>query len=206
MIRICPVLALAAATALAACTTPPRTPPASPPATTAAAPTPAYLLSPTGCAVVAGGDIGSRFSDPQVGATWARINAAITTELHDRLVRGQYKTVKLLVPAERAGKADDMVVENLALNRCNRVLQVSHQVAEDASGRYFRFDVALFRAQPKAGARASASGVTVVATSEFQRSYRYPRTQESFDNFYTGDFAEKVLADLVGAGALAPLR
>lgn len=198
------ILVLAAALSAVACSTPP----ASAPAAATAAGIPAYLASATGCAVVAGGDIGSRFTDRQVTTMWARINAAVTTELHDRLVAGQYKAVKYLVPAERDGKAEDLVFEHLALNRCNRVLQVSHKVDEDAQGRYFRFDVALFRARPKdPAAPASAQGtVTVVATREFERSYRFPRTQEAFDNFYTGTFAEKVLGDLQAAGVLGPLR
>jgi hypothetical protein len=192
------VLATIAAVSLVACSTTPTQAPVNG--------TPSYLLSPTGCAVVAGGDIGSRFTDRQVTAMWAQINSAITTELHDRLVLNKYKAVKFLVPAERSAKAENLVFDNLALNRCNRVLQVAHKVDEDTSGKYFRFDVSLFRAQPKEVAAASGSSVTVVATTEFQRSYRFARTQQSFENFYTGTFAEQVLADLVAAGALTPLR
>lgn len=198
----CPraVLGIVAAAAawLAGCATAPAPAPAQA--------VPSYLLAPTGCAVVAGGDIGSRFTDPQVAATWARINSAITTELHDRLVLHKYKAIKLLVPAGGDGKAEDRVFESLAHHRCNRVLQVSHKVDEDASGKYFRFDVAVFRAQPKEGAAPSGAAVTVVAAGEYQRSYRHPRTQASFESFYTGTFADQVLADLVAAGALAPLR
>lgn len=192
------VLAATAALLLVACSATPTQAPSQGP--------PSYLLAPTGCAVVAGGDIGSRFTDRQVTAMWAKINSAITTELHDRLVRHKFKTVKFLVPAERSVKAEDLVFENLALHRCNRVLQVAHKVDEDSSGKYFRFDISLFRAQPKESAGASSDSVTVVATTEFQRSYRYARTQQSFENFYTGTFAEQVLADLVASGALAPLR
>lgn len=132
--------------------------------------------------------------------------AAVTSELHDRLVLSQFKAVKFLVPAQRTAQAEDLVFENLALHRCNRVLQVAHKVDEDSSGKYFRSDVALFRAQPREGAAAPQDTVIVVAAGEFQRSCRYPRTQESLENFYTGTFAEKVLADLVSAGVLAPMR
>lgn len=131
---------------------------------------------------------------------------AVTTELHDRLVLNRLKAVKFLVPAERPAKAEDLVFENLARHRCDRVLQVAHKVDEDSSGKYFRFDVALFRAQPREGAAAPQDTVTVVAAGELQRSDRYPRTQESLENFYTGSFAEKALADLVSAGVLAPTR
>jgi hypothetical protein len=194
-----PLLALGTAVSLAACST------ASPPP--ADRNIPSYLLAPTGCAIVAGGDIGSRFSDRQVAAMWSKINAAITTELHQRLVFQNYKAVALLVPVERSRQAEDLVFEQAALRRCNRVLQVSHVLAEDASGKYFRFDVALFRAQPKQDATATTdAGITVVATGEFQRSYRYPRTQQSFENFYAGTVADQVFADLTAAGALVPLR
>lgn len=182
---------------------------ASPPASTETgtpAAIPAYLQAATGCAIVAGGNIGSRFADPQVTANWSRINGAITTELHDRLVAQQLKAVKLLVPAGHERKAEDVVFEGLVANRCNRVLQIAHKVAEDASGRYFQFDVSMFRAVPKPASGASGGALSVVATSDFQRSYRFTRTQESFDNFYTGTFAETVLADLVASGVLEPLR
>lgn len=192
------VLAAAAVVFLAACSTTPTQAPTKS--------TPSYLLSTTGCAVVAGGDIGSQFADKHVTAMWTKINSAITTELHDRLVLNKYKAVKFLVPSARVAKAEDLVFENLARNRCNRVLQVAHKVDEDSSGKYFRFDVTLFRAQPKEDVATSESAVTIIATSEFQRSYRFARTQASFENFYTGTFAEKVLEELVAAGALAPLR
>lgn len=193
-------MAAPAAFVLAACSAPPA------PTTTPAQGPPAYLRSATGCAVLAGGDVGSRFADPQVAAVWAKVNAAVTTELHDRLVQNQYRAVKLLVPTERKAKAEDLVFESVATHRCNRVLQVAHKVDEDAEGKYFRFDVSLFKAEPKEGAVAAGATTTVVATSEYRRSYRYPRTQAAFENFYTGTFAEQVLADLVAAGALAPLK
>ena len=174
-----------------------------------AAPTanvPAYLTSSTGCAVVAGGGIGSQFADKQVTAMWDKVNAAITTELHDRLVQNRYNVFKFVVPTERTLKAEDLVIADMAANRCNRLLQVSHKIDEDSSGKYFRFDITLFRIDPKEEARPAAQPVTVRTSSEFQRGYRYPRTQESLDSFYTGTFAETVLADLAKSGSLAPLR
>jgi hypothetical protein len=196
---------LALATLLSACGT--SSAANSPTATRSASPTiPAHLMSPTGCAVVVGGGIGSQFSDKEVTATWDKLNSAITTELHDRLVESQYKVTKFLVPTERTRMAQDLVLSNLATSRCNRLLQVSHQVDEDASGRYFRFDVTLFRIQAKESAGSSSDAYTVTAVSEFRREYRHPRTQESFDGFYTGAFAEKVIADLTQSGSLTPLR
>lgn len=200
-----PATALALLASLSACSTAPGpidTAPAAPHGSSV----PDYLEAPAGCALVAGGGIGSRFSDKQVMATWDKINSAVTTELHDRLLRDRYKVFHFLVPTERTRKAEELVFDNLAARRCNRLLQVSHKVDEDASGKYFRFDIALFRIVPKQDAHAPATSVTVVTAGEFQRAYRYPRTQESFDNFYTGDFAEKVLADLAKSGALATLR
>lgn len=155
---------------------------------------------------MAGGGVGSLFADKQVTAMWDKVNAAVTTELHDRLVLQQYKVVKVLVPTERTRKAEDLMLSSLAANRCNRLLQVSHKVDEDAAGKYFRFDIALLRIAPTTDAPSAADGITVRTAREFQREYRYPRTQESFENFYTGTFAETVLADLTRSGSLQPLR
>jgi hypothetical protein len=191
----------AAAALISACSTPPAIPSAASPPGAAD-----YLKSPTGCAIVAGGGVGSLFADKQVTAMWDKVNAAVTTELHDRLVQQQYKVVKVLVPTERTRKAEDLMLSSLASNRCNRLLQVSHKVDEDAAGKYFRFDIALLRSAPAADASSAADSITVRTAREFQREYRYPRTQESFDNFYTGTFAETVLADLTRSGTLQPLR
>ena len=197
------VAALALTGLLAACAAPKA--PAPPPP-----PTPAYLTTSTGCAVLAGGSIGSQFSDPQVTATWDRVNASITTELHDRLVAQRLPVIKYIVPTQRPGLGeglvDGLVLEQLAMNRCNRLLQVSHQVDEDAGGRYFRFDVALMRLEPSRGDTARAGSISVRTVGEFRKGYRHPRTQEALDGFYTGDFADKVLADLNASGALAALR
>lgn len=206
-------LALATAVLLAACATPPApTPPSPPPAapTAATAPaatvTPAYLLAPTGCAVVAGGNLGSRFTDAKVGATWARVNAAIAKELQDRLAAERYRTTLYVVPTEGSDAVENLLMRQMAEHRCSRLLQIAHTVNEDADGRFFRFDVTLFRATPREGAAAQPGSVPVTATAEYRRSYRRPRTQAELDNFYTGTFAEQVLADLVRAGALTPLR
>ena len=137
---------------------------------------------------------------------WDKVNAAITTELHDRLVENRYKVIKFVVPTERTQKAEDLVIADMGTNRCNRLLQVAHKIDEDASGKYFRFDITLFRIDPKEEARPAAGGVTVRTSTEFQRGYRYARTQENLDSFYTGTFADTVLADLTKSGSLAPLR
>ena len=111
-----------------------------------------------------------------------------------------------LPPGERALEVHKLVFESAAANRCSRVLQVAHKVDEDTKGKYFLFDVSLYRAVPKPDAKPTPAGLSITTAGEYQRAYRYPRTEESFRNFYTGDFAEKVLADLTASGALAPLR
>lgn len=191
---------------LAACSTPSPAPSGKAAAGTAAEAAPAYLKAASGCAVLAGGSIGSQFADANITATWDKVNAAITTELHDRLVQQRYKVVKTLVPTQRTQKLDELLMARLSEHRCNRLLQVSHQVDEDAGGRYFRFDVTLLRLVPRDDLPATAGSVGVRTVGEYRREYRYPRTQQSFDDFYTGSFAETVLADLTRSGTLAPLR
>jgi hypothetical protein len=200
--------ALPALSALLALLTACSTPGSGPGAASGAAKgsTPAYLNAATGCAVVAGGAIGSKFADPKVAAFWDRVNASVTTELHDRLVLGQYKTVKLIVPTEEAASNAQVVMAALASNRCNHLLQVSHTIDEDSAGQYFRFDVAVMRLAPKGDRQPGASGTNVTTVGEFARAYRFSRTPASFESFYTGTFAETVLADLKQSGALEKLR
>ncbi len=191
-------LALLLAALLSACSTPAPTTPAA---------TPAYLTSPTGCAIVAGGGIGSQFSDKQVTAMWDKVNAAITTELHDRLVENRYKVIKFVVPTERTLKADDLVIADMGANRCNRLLQVSHKVDEDSVGQVLplRHHAVPHRPERRGPTRGRlASPCARAASSSAATATRARR--RSLDSFYTGTFADTVLADLTKSGSLAPLR
>jgi hypothetical protein len=165
-----------------------------------------YLLEERGCAVVAGGGIGSAFADPKVTVFWHKVNGAITSRLHEQLASDHYRVVKLLVPSEEAQNSQQLVVRSLAGNRCSRVIQVSHTVSEDAAGKFFRFDVVALRMRPKDEQRPGSGGTHVTTVGEFKREYRYARTKETFQSFQTGQFAATVLQDLKQSGALEPLR
>jgi hypothetical protein len=159
----------------------------------------------TGCAVVAGGSIGSAFADPKITQFWSEVNKQITDRLQELLAAGKYRTVKFVVAVEDARKNEKLVVQRMVDNRCNHLIQLSHAVNEDAAGKFFRFDVAVMhleatRTPPRPGA---GNAVTV---GDFGRQYRYPRTATSFESFNTSQFAETVFADLQKSGALNPLR
>jgi hypothetical protein len=156
-----------------------------------------------GCAVLAGGGIGSAFADPAVTRFWYQINKQITDRLHELLRAGRYRAVKLIVPVEQARNNERRVLQGLARHRCGRLIQLSHAVNEDASGKFFRFDVAVMQLVPKGSRSGGAEAVTV---GEFSREYRYPRTSAAFDAFQTGEFAAIVFTDLERSGALEPLR
>jgi hypothetical protein len=91
----------------------------------------------------------------------------------------------------------------LAKGQCNRLLQLSHQVDQDAQGPYFTFTFSILRMVPE---RRETGGTTVVTRGEFLKSYRHARTSAVMDSFMMDGFARQVFADLEAAGALAALR
>jgi hypothetical protein len=197
-------IACVAAALLSACGTP-ATDTAQPPAP-APRVVPSYLSADKGCAVVAGGGIGSAFADPKITSFWHTVNGEITSQLHERLAADRYRVIKLVVPSEDATKNEGVVVRGLAANRCSRLIQVSHKVDEDSSGKFFRFDVVALRMQPKAQDAMSAGGTNVTTVGEFKREYRFARNAEVFKTFNTATFAGTVAQDLQRSGVLEPLR
>ena len=185
--------------------------PSGSPSRTAAAPPPAqqvpsYVTAAKGCAVVVGGSVGNTFSDPKVAGFWHEVNKQISDLLYDSLVLDKYKVVKLTVSVAQSSDNERLVLEALARNRCNRVIQVSHTVDEDTSGRYFQFNILMVHLEAKGARPPGATGTNVVTVGDFKREYRYPRTPASFDSFHTGTFAETVYSDLKKSGSLEPLR
>ena len=159
-----------------------------------------------GCALVAGGGIGSAFAEPNITRFWYEVNKQITDRLHELLVAGRYRAVKLIVPAQETRDNEQWVIQGLARHRCSRLIQLSHAVNEDAAGKFFRFDVAVMHLEPRAVQPMGSSGVSAVTVGDWSREYRYPRTQATFDTFRTREFAATVFADLERSGALRPLR
>src|SRR3954469_15934577 len=102
------------------------------------------------CAVLAGGGIGSAFAEPNITRFWYEVNKQITDRLHELLVAGRYRAVKVIVPAEETRDNEQWVVQALARHRCGRLIQVSHAVNEDAAGKFFRFDVTVMHLEPRA--------------------------------------------------------
>jgi hypothetical protein len=200
-------LALLVTGALSACTsTPPNASTPLPAPGIGDRPAPAYLTQDRGCAVVAGGAIGSQFADMRVTRFWHAVNTEITDKLVANLEADHYQIVKVLVPTEGMATQDRMVAHSLAQARCNRLIQVSHTVDEDTRGKFFRFEVEVMRMIPKAGAGAQDPGTRVVTTSEFRRDYRFARTPDVFGTFDTQVFATTAYRDMKGSGKLEALR
>jgi hypothetical protein len=188
------LLALASSVVLAACGSGER------------ARAPAAAGDALGCAVLAGGGIGSAFAEPRITRFWYEVNKQVTDRLHQLLVAGRYRTVELIVPAEETRDNEQWVVQGLARHRCSRLIQVSHAVNEYSAGKFFRFDVAVMHLEARGAQPAGSSGVPAVTVGDWSRQYRYPRTQATFESFHTGEFAAKVFGDLERSGALRPLR
>jgi hypothetical protein len=166
---------------------------------------PAYLLDQRGCGLLVDGSIGSTFADAQVASMWQTINKAIGEHLQDYLQQAKVKSQRLTVAVSQGPDAASLVMEALAQHRCNRVVQIANDVGENAQGRYFGFVVSVIRMVPSSEP-AGEGVVNTTARSEFAKTYRFPRTQEAFDAFYTGEFAFKVYEDLAASGALDAMR
>lgn len=191
------------ALALGGCATTEGPPPAQTPQVTHV---PAYLLADKGCAVVAGGGLGSQFADAKITRIWSEVNKQVTTYLFQDLAADAYNVREFIVPAERSPASDRLVIDDMVRQRCNRLIQVAHTVAEDANGRFFRFDVTVLRMIPKPAGMTGTPNTNVRTVGEFSRQYRYPRTEEAFHTFRTGTFAHQVYRDLQASGVLATMR
>lgn len=192
------------ALALGACSTPPPDP-VSPPAA-AVVPVPGYLTAARSCAVVVGGSVGSSFNDIKVARVWHEVNRQISDFLYDDLSQDKHRVAKLTVPVEQSGNVASLAMSALAENQCNRLIQVSHTIGEDAKGKYFLFEVSVMHVEPKGERAAGALGTNVVTVGDYKRAYRYPRTMEFLDAFHTGAFADQVYADLKRSASLEALR
>jgi hypothetical protein len=149
------------------------------------------------------GGVGSRFDDQRIGRAWHEANRQIAGYLHEILSREGYRVVKLVVPPDESrDKSVILAAESLARNQCNRLIQVSHLVGEDSGGRFFQFSVSLQHLEPDRDQSANATGTKAVTVGDYNRDYRYPRTQASFDAFHTGTFANMAYRDLEMSGAL----
>jgi hypothetical protein len=167
---------------------------------------PAYVVAPKGCAVVAGGGIGSAFADPKITRFWSEVNRQITDRLYELLTAAKYRSTKLIVAPEDTRNTERLVVQGMSSNRCSRLIQLSHTVNEDAAGKFFRFDVSVMHLEPSRTRASGAGGTNVVTVGEYSREYRYVRDARTFETFDTGKMAATVFADLQKSGALEPLR
>lgn len=168
--------------------------------------TPDYLTEKRGCAVLAGGSIGSEFADSKVASFWHEINKQIADHLFEELVLSKYRVVKLTISPNDSFDTERLVIAAMSRHRCNRLIQISSIVNEDSQGRFFRYDITLLRAEPKGVRAPGATGTNIVTVGEYTRAYRYPRTDATFKSFYTGTFASTVFSDLTASGAVDPLK
>lgn len=166
---------------------------------------PSFLLSSNGCAILVGGSVGDQFTDRQVTEFWFKVNRSITNELFDRLKQFDYKVNKLLISPDEVSNTKKLIALASATHKCNRILQVSHYADQDAFGPYFRLDIELLKFAPKERV-AEPRGTNTIMVGEYQKSYRYARTKEVMDTFYTGDFADSAFDDLRRVAALKPIQ
>lgn len=153
------------------------------------------------CVLVSGGG-GPTFSDQQVDRVWMSVSQQITEFVVKDLRAMSYDIESVFTEAADRGMEPSKVMLAVARTQCAQILQIGLDVSEDLGGRYFAFDIAVLHLAPKERVSSPTPGTNVVVVSDYSKSYRYPRTAESMDNFYTGSFAHQVVDDVVSAGVL----
>ena len=152
------------------------------------------------CMVVSGGT-GSAFGDPNIDGLWLTINRKITDLLFDDLRENGYAARNVFTDAADRDVKPNKALAAVGASGCAHLLQVSHQVGEDAGGRFFTFQVSLLRFVSDDGGPPTP-GSSTRAVSDFTKEYRHPRTQEEMDRFHTGTFANEAFRDVVASHAI----
>ena len=164
---------------------------------------PASLPAERTCAILIGGDMGPGFADPQIERFWAEVNRRITQRLQARLFE-QYRVEPLLIESAQRTQAQSLVGVAMAKHNCSRILQVSHDVNEDAAGRFVRYDISMLGTKPSG--KTAPGGTVVTTTGLYAKSYRYARTMEFMKTFSPSEFGDQVFKDLEASGVLQGIR
>jgi hypothetical protein len=153
------------------------------------------------CVLLAGG-MGGRFKEPKIDAIWMEVNRQVSGYLMDDLWNNGYAVFKYIDDPAATVTNPPASVLALARHGCRQMLQVSHVVGEDGTGRFFGFDIDVLRMVPT-GAPKVNGNIPVTVTSDYSKHYRYPRTTAELDTFRTGTFANQVFFDLEAARTLS---
>jgi len=167
--------------------------------------TPEYLSANASCGVVVKG-LGPSQAEPgraEAVRFWYAANNQIVDDLFSVLER-EYRVHLIEVPYGEGPRTPTYAGNALAQYKCNRLIQLSHNVNQDSSGPYFEFTVSIMR---PVNLRAGDSGYYLGTTKdEFRQTYRFVRTVEVLKTFRSRDFAGRVYADMEKAGVLVPLH
>ena len=152
------------------------------------------------CIVVTGGG-GSKFADPRMDKFWLEMNRLVTNQLLARLQQGGYASSEAFEELADRGQTPQKALVGLSRTGCSYLLQVTDEVAEDANGKFFAFDVLLMHIVGADGAplERNQSGRTV---PDLNKRYRHARTAEEMGRFNAENFADQVFADLQASGKI----
>lgn len=153
------------------------------------------------CVLVSGGG-GPVFSDQKVDQLWLAVSQQITDFVVKDLRAQSYDVESVFTDAAERDMAPSKVMLAVARTQCAQILQIGLNVSEDTGGRYFAYEMAVLRLVPKERVSSPTPGTNVVVASDYNKSYRFPRTVDTMENFYTGTFAHQAVDDVVRAGVL----
>lgn len=148
------------------------------------------------CVLVSAGT-GSKAGSEKVTQFWKTVNAEIAKSLVQQLSKDGVAARLDVVPQDAASdKIPGMIALALARERCNQLLQFTHQLGGGSGpDAYFAFEAALL------GVQESDGGFTL-GKEAFRKTYRFAMTDEVLRTLSTSEVAGTLKGDLASAGVL----
>jgi hypothetical protein len=170
-----------------------------------------HFVNERSCALIVGGETAETFADPRLNQVWFTASKAITDDLFRDMMANGYPVKEYIVPLDAHSQPMEQLQRNIALamavNRCNRIIQIYQTVSEDQAGKFFGYRVDVMLGTPVNPAAPSAgTGTRVTMVGEYTKQYRYPRTEETLRTLQFHKVAETILSDMSASGVLSKLR
>ena len=148
------------------------------------------------CLLVSAGT-GSKAGSEKVTQFWQTVNAEIAKSLVQQLSKdGVAARLDVLPQDATSDKIPGMVALALARERCNQLMQFTHELGGGSGpDAYFAFEAALFGVQ-------EADGGFKLGKEAFRKTYRFAMTEEALRILSMSEVAGKVKSDLTSAGVL----
>lgn len=161
---------------------------------------PDYITNPPSCGLVFSVGEANAFSDSKASLIWKKFTDQAVNEMFNHMTFDRLKVIKFSPPENSPDDLAKLITQELVKTKCNLFIQLSSLASMDVSGKYVKFEASVTHA----GLNAQNGNITIVG--DYSKEYKYPITDKLLNNFYPGEFAEVVYADLLKTKILSTLR